>query len=514
MKRLVYASSSSVYGNSDVIPFKETANVDTPISLYAATKKSNELMAHTYAHLYGIETIGLRFFTVYGPWGRPDMSLFLFTKKILDGEPIDVFNYGNHRRDFTYVDDIVEGVIRCIDQPAAPNDAWTGDEPDPGTSKAPYRLYNIGNNAPVELMDFIGAIEKCLGIEAQKNMLPLQLGDVPDTYSNTDNLVNEFNYKPSTTVNTGVKEFVDWYIEQAQANGCETGIFCGDWHHNRNSLNLTTMDSTIRCMEKLGKAFEKFYFFDGNHDLYYKDKRDVNSTAFAKHIPGITFIDEVHIEDDVALVPWLVGDEWRTIKSIKSKYMFGHFELPSFYMNAMVQMPDHGELKAEHFEHQEYVFSGHFHKRQKQGKVHYLGNAFPHNYADAWDDDRGMMILDRENNAEPVYINWPDCPKYRTVKLSQLIDEQATLIKPNMYLRVNLDLPISYEEASFIKETFINNFGCREISLIPQKQLEEISTELDIQQFESVDQIVAGEINAIDSDNFNKKMLMDIYNEL
>jgi len=324
-----------------------------------------------------------------------------------------------------------------------------------------------------------------------------------------------FGLKSNSKVhNQDCEDFIDWYIEQAQSAGCETGIFCGDWHHNRNSLNLTTMDATIRCMEKLGKTFEKFYFFDGNHDLYYKDKRDVNSTAFAKHIPGITFIDEVYIEDDVALVPWLVGDEWRTIKSIKSKYMFGHFELPSFYMNAMVQMPDHGELKAEHFEHQEYVFSGHFHKRQKQGKIHYIGNAFPHNYADAWDDNRGMMILDRENNKEPEYIDWPDCPKYRTVKLSQLIDEQATLIKPNMYLRVNLDLPISYEEASFIKETFINNFGCREISLIPQKQLEEISTELDIQQFESVDQIVAGEINAIDSDNFNKKMLMDIYNEL
>jgi len=265
---------------------------------------------------------------------------------------------------------------------------------------------------------------------------------------------------------------------------------------------------------KLGESFEKFYFFDGNHDLYYKDKRDVNSTAFAKHIPGITFVDSVYQEDDVALVPWLVGEEWKKINKIKSRYMFGHFELPSFYMNAMVQMPDHGELRAEHFEHQEYVFSGHFHKRQKQGKIHYIGNAFPHNYADAWDDERGMMILDKENDAEPFYINWPDCPKYRTVKLSQLIDEQSTLIKPNMYLRVNLDLPISYEEASFVKETFINNYGCREISLIPQKQLEEINTELDIQQFESVDQIVAGEIAAIDSDNFNKKMLLDIYNEL
>lgn len=314
--------------------------------------------------------------------------------------------------------------------------------------------------------------------------------------------------------NDDCEEFVDWYIKQAKANGCETGIFCGDWHHNRNSLNLTTMDATIRSMEKLGSSFEQFFFFDGNHDLYYKDKRDVNSTAFAKHIPGITFIDEIITKDDVTLVPWLVGEEWKKIKNIKSKYMFGHFELPSFYMNAMVQMPDTGELKSEHFENQEYVFSGHFHKRQKQGKVHYIGNAFPHNYADAWDDKRGMMILDKENNKEPEYINWQDCPKYRTTTLSQLLDPKQDIIKSKMYLRVTIDVPISYEEASFIKETFINQHNCREISLIPQKQIEEISTELDIQQFESVDQIVAGEIAAIDSDNFNKKTLMDIYSDL
>ena len=194
--------------------------------------------------------------------------------------------------------------------------------------------------------------------------------------------------------------------------------------------------------------------------------------------------------------------------------MFGHFELPSFYMNAMVQMPDTGELKAEHFKNQEYVFSGHFHKRQQQGKIHYIGNAFPHNYADAWDDKRGMMILDRENNKEPEYINWEDCPKYRTTTLSKLLDPKQDILKSKMYLRVTIDVPISYEEASFIKETFINQHKCREISLIPQKQVEEISTELDIQQFESVDQIVAGEIAAIDSDNFNKKTLMDIYNDL
>jgi DNA repair exonuclease SbcCD nuclease subunit len=248
--------------------------------------------------------------------------------------------------------------------------------------------------------------------------------------------------------------------------------------------------------------------------LYYKDKRDVKSTEFAKHIPGITVVDEIKVVEDVALVPWLVGDEWRRMEKIQAKYLFGHFELPSFYMNAMVQMPDHGELKAEHFKNQEYVFSGHFHKRQKQGKVHYIGNAFPHNYADAWDDDRGMMILDRENDKEPEYINWDDCPKYRTVRLSQLIDEQATLLKSKMYLRVNLDIDISYEEATYVKETFMELYNCREITLIPQKLLEEINTDLDITQFESVDQIVSKEIQAIDTDSFNKKLLLEIYNEL
>ena len=324
-----------------------------------------------------------------------------------------------------------------------------------------------------------------------------------------------FGLKGNSRVhNDDCEAFIDWFIEQAQAAGCETGIFCGDWHHNRNALNLTTMDATIRCMEKLGAAFEKFYFFDGNHDLYYKDKRDVNSTAFAQYIPGITFIDEITTIDDVTLVPWLVGEEWKKLKEIDSKYIFGHFELPSFYMNAMVQMPDHGELRAEDFANQSYVFSGHFHKRQQQGVVHYLGNAFPHNYADAWDDERGMMILDKENNAEPVYINWLDCPKYRTTTLSRLLDPNQNIIKNNMYLRVTIDVPISYEEASFIKETYISQYKCREITLIPQKQIEEITTELDISTFESVDEIVSKEISAIDSDSFNKKLLLDIYNEL
>ena len=269
-----------------------------------------------------------------------------------------------------------------------------------------------------------------------------------------------FGLKGNSRVhNDDCEDFIDWYIQTAKDNGCETGIFCGDWHHNRNSLNLTTMDATIRSMEKLGSAFEQFFFFDGNHDLYYKDKRDVNSTAFAKHIPGITFLDEITVVDDVAIVPWLVGDEYKKIGDIKAKYLFGHFELPSFYMNALVRMPDHGDLKVEHFKHQDYVFSGHFHKRQHQGKINYIGNAFPHNYADAGDDARGMMILDRENNQEPEYINWPDCPKYRTYGLRQLLENTEELIKPKMYLRVTIDVPISYEEARFIKEKFVKDYN-------------------------------------------------------
>ncbi len=213
VEHLVYASTSSVYGANTRMPFSVHDNVDHPVSLYAATKKANELMAHTYSHLYGLPTTGLRFFTVYGPWGRPDMSLFLFTRNILEGKPIDVFNYGNHRRDFTYVDDIVEGVMRCLDRVATPSPAWHGDAPEPGTSAGPYRLYNIGNNAPVPLMDFISTLERCLGREAQKNFLPLQAGDVPDTYADVSALVEDVGYKPGTPLEVGIGNFVNWYRE-------------------------------------------------------------------------------------------------------------------------------------------------------------------------------------------------------------------------------------------------------------------------------------------------------------
>ncbi|MEE9396806.1 MAG: NAD-dependent epimerase [Methylococcales bacterium] len=211
VEHLVYASTSSVYGANTSMPFSVHDNVDHPVSLYAATKKANELMAHTYSHLFSLPTTGLRFFTVYGPWGRPDMALFLFTRNILTGKPIDVFNYGNHRRDFTYIDDIVEGVVRVLDTVAKPNTDWDGDHPDPSTSKAPYRLYNIGSHKPVELMEYIETLEECLSMKAEKNMLPMQAGDVPATYADVDDLIRDMGYKPATSIRVGIANFVEWY---------------------------------------------------------------------------------------------------------------------------------------------------------------------------------------------------------------------------------------------------------------------------------------------------------------
>lgn len=210
-KHLVYASSSSVYGANTTMPFSVHDNVDHPLSFYAATKKANELMAHSYSHLYQLPTTGLRFFTVYGPWGRPDMAPFQFVHAILENKPLKVFNYGKHRRDFTYIDDIVEGIIRVLDHPAQGNPAWTGDSPDPGSSRAPWKIYNIGNSQPVELMDYIAAFEEALGKTAQKEMLPLQPGDMPDTYADVADLEAQFGYRPATPVREGVQRFVEWY---------------------------------------------------------------------------------------------------------------------------------------------------------------------------------------------------------------------------------------------------------------------------------------------------------------
>ena len=316
----------------------------------------------------------------------------------------------------------------------------------------------------------------------------------------------------SATHNQDCEDFVDWFIAEAKKEGCDTGIFLGDWHHNRNSLNMLTMVSSVKALEKLGNAFENFYFFPGNHDLYYKDKRDVHSVDWGRHIPGVTIVNEITTIGDTTMVPWLIGEEWKKMEKLTSRYVFGHFELPLFMMNAMVQMPDHGELQASNFKNPEYVFSGHFHKRQAKQNIVNIGNAFPHNYADAWDDDRGMMIL--EHGGKPEYRVWPDAPKFKTVKLSQLIDEGDDIIKSKTYLRVGIDIDISYEEASFIKETFLANADLRELTLIPEKKEVEINNDIDVEHFESVDQIVSNQIANIQSDNYDSKVLLAIYNNL
>lgn len=317
----------------------------------------------------------------------------------------------------------------------------------------------------------------------------------------------------SRTHNQDCEDFIKWFIDEAKREGCETCIFLGDWHHNRATTDVSTMNYTVSNLERLNDAFEKVYLMLGNHDEFYKDKREIHSLEFARLFPNIVPINETFTEGEVTLLPWLVGDEWKEVKNIKSRYVFGHLELPLFYMNAMVQMPDHGQLQSVDFVNQEYVFSGHFHKRQTKGNVTYIGNAFPHNYADSWDDDRGMMIL--EWGGTPQYRAWPDQPVYRTMKLSQVLENPDKYFRPKMHCRVTIDIPISFEEANYLKETFIPQYNLRELMLIPEKQ--EVNgadqTPVDL-QFESVDTIVVNQITNIDSETYDQRLLLEIYNNL
>jgi DNA repair exonuclease SbcCD nuclease subunit len=316
----------------------------------------------------------------------------------------------------------------------------------------------------------------------------------------------------SRTHNIDCEEFVIWFCEQAKKEGCETCIFLGDWHHNRSTTDVSTMNYTISNLERLSKTFDTVYFIVGNHDLFYKDKREINSVEFMRLFTNIVPIRDPFTDGNVTFLPWLVGEEWKNVPQIKSQYIFGHLELPSFYMNAMVQMPDHGQLQRSHFVNQEYVFTGHFHKRQQSNNIVYMGNAFPHNYADAGDDDRGMMILNW--GGVPEYRAWPNQPTYRTFKLSQIIDKGEDLLKPKMHCRVTIDLPITFEEANFIKEQFIPQYDLRELMLIPEKvEVDSSPVSIDI-TFESVDTIVLNQIGAIDSESYDKKLLLDIYNNL
>ena len=323
-----------------------------------------------------------------------------------------------------------------------------------------------------------------------------------------------FGLKSNSLVhNQDCSDFIDWFIATAKENGCETGMFLGDWSHHRASINMQTLQYSLRSLEKLSAAFDRFYFIPGNHDLYYRDRRDIYSTEWAKHIPNIQIVNDWFTDGDVTIAPWLVGDDHKRVPNLKSKYVFGHFELPHFKMNAMVEMPDHGEISADDFGGIDKVFSGHFHLRQQRKNIHYIGNCFPHNYADAGDVNRGMMTLNWGD--EPEYHAWPGQPLYRVTKLSSLIDSADTILTPGMHVRVELDIGISYEEASMIKDTFVKNYNLREMSLIPIKNN---SVDADMApgsiKFESVDQIVTDQLTNIDSKFYDPKLLLKIYQNL
>lgn len=307
--------------------------------------------------------------------------------------------------------------------------------------------------------------------------------------------------------------FVKWFIETAKQEGCETCFMLGDWHNNRAAINIVTLNYSLSALELLSKAFDTVYFIPGNHDLYYRDKRDVQSAEWAKHIPNITIVNDFFKEGDVSIVPWLVADDHKKIPKINAQYMFGHFELPHFYMNAMVQMPEHGELRREHFDHIGNVFSGHFHKRQVSKNITYIGNAFPHNYADAGDDARGMTILEWGKDA--VFKAWPEQPRYRVYKLSDVLKDPEKLLQPRMHCRVDLDIDITYEEATFIKETFVGTYNLRELTLIPNKAID-IGQDIVLGNvaFESIDTIVTNQLTNINSDHYDPKLLLDIYRHL
>lgn len=313
--------------------------------------------------------------------------------------------------------------------------------------------------------------------------------------------------------NIDCSDFVDWFISKAKEEGCETCFFLGDYNHHRSSINMHTLQFGLRSLEKLNDNFDHVYFIPGNHDLYYRDRRDIHSVEWAKHLPNVTIVNDWFSEGDCVIAPWLVGDDYKKLPKLSGKYLFSHLELPHFYMNAMVEMPDHGELNAEHVTGFERVFSGHFHKRQARKNIWYIGNAFPHNYADAQDDARGMMVL--EWGEDPVFHSWPKQPVFRVYKLSDVLDNPDGLLLPRSNVRVHLDLEISYEEANFLREKFIPEHDLREMALIPIK-LDQVTQDLapgDL-KFESVDQIIIDQITNIESEFYDKKILLDIYNKL
>lgn len=325
--------------------------------------------------------------------------------------------------------------------------------------------------------------------------------------------IHHGNKNNSQVFNQDCSDFVDWVCAVAKQRNINTCIFLGDWNHSRASINVATLNYSTQNLEKLNNTFDVVHMFPGNHDEYYRDRRDYNSIPFVNKFKNIQFYNDITTVDDCTFVPWLVGDEYKRMSKLRSQYVFGHFELPHFLMNAMVQMPDHGEVKSNDFANCGTVFSGHFHKRQEQGNVAYIGNAFGHNYSDAWDDERGIAILEWGKPHE--YLSWPDAPKYKVIKISQLLDGPEHYLKPKTYARIVLDIDISYEEANFIKETFISEYELRELAIIPNKSANSLDQETvgDI-NFESVDTIVSSQLSQVDSSSYDRNLLMEIYRNL
>lgn len=316
----------------------------------------------------------------------------------------------------------------------------------------------------------------------------------------------------SSEHNQDCLDFIDWLINEAKSRGVDTCLFLGDWHHHRSNINILTLDYTMQALRKLNAAFKTTYIMVGNHDLFYREKRDIHSMVVGSEFPNIVLVDKPMIKGDVALIPWLVEEEWKDVTNIKSKYIFGHLELPGFKMNAMVEMPDHGNLNAEHFQHQDLVFSGHFHKRQTKGKINYIGNPFGHNYSDVWDFERGGIYL--EWGKEPEFLDYESGPRFISINLAALLANPDIYLKPKTYLQVTLDVDITYEEATFLRETFLSQYSVREFKLV-RNQDDELEKDYagDI-TFKTVDQIVIEQLTNIDSDAFDNNKLIEIYNRL
>ena len=307
--------------------------------------------------------------------------------------------------------------------------------------------------------------------------------------------------------------FIRWATKLAKEQGCESCIFMGDYHNNRATVNVQTLSYCMQGLEHLSENFDQVFFIPGNHDLFFRDKRDIHSSAWAKHLSNVIICNDWFKSGDVTIVPWLVGDDFKQIPKVDTKYTFGHFELPHFYMNAMVRMPEHVGIQREDFVNTQHVFSGHFHKRQSHQNITYIGNCFPHNYADAGDDERGCMIL--EWGQQPEFHSWPDQPVYRVYNLSDVLNHTDKLLLAGMHARVNLDIDISYEEASFIKDTFMETYKLREIKLIAhQNNSLDGNISLGNITFQSVDQIVSENLTSIASEHYDPKVLLDIYRNL